>query len=207
MGNHQTCLGTSGRWSESNIAIRYSLWRYVVSVCGSVWFQFHFRGLRQLLQTLVPWLGGYLNSWPTSLHVGGALCHYLVWGERILLLLLLSRMLPLPKQSQQKINEHCCLLKNQVEWMIRANSLASHSLDPVLRAPNEKKLLEFELWSREGAIFASCKIPRAPPGLEVWVIMTCSMCFKPRAGAALWGSGGNSSGIWARFLSPGILKT
>ena len=30
-----------------------------------------------------------------------------------------------------------------------------------------------------------------------------NICFKPLAGAALWGPGGNSSRIWALFLNPG----
>ena len=112
-----------------------------------------------------------------------------------------------PHAIPTNTNEHCCLLKIQVELMILANSLASHSLAPVFRAPREKKLLESGTWRREGAILPSSKIPRAPPLFEVCVIITCSMVFNPLAGAALWGSGGNSGGTWDRFLNPGIRKT
>ena len=59
--------------------------------------------------------------------------------------------------------------------MILANSFISHSRWPVFLAPREKKLFESDTWSRDGAIFASFKIPLAPPGFDVWEIITCSI--------------------------------
>ena len=109
-----------------------------------------------------------------------------------------------PHAVPTNTKEHCCLLRNQVLWMILANSFMSHSRLPVFLAPREKKLFESDTWSRDGAILASFKIPLAPPGFDVWEIKTCSTASRFNAWFALCGAGGRWSATLARRLNPGI---
>ena len=94
----------------------------------------------------------------------------------LVLLLLLQQPLCPMHAVPTNTKEQSCLL--QVLWMILANSFMSHSRLPVFLAPREKKLLESDTWRREGAIFASFKIPLAPPGFDVWEIMTRSTAWR-----------------------------
>ena len=112
-----------------------------------------------------------------------------------------------PYAIPTKTKEHCCLLRYQVLWTFRANSFMSHSRWPASWPPGKRNCLKSDTWSRDGAIFASVKMPRAPPGFDVWVIIMCSIAGRPRAWFALWGAGGRSSAILARRRNPGILTT
>ena len=109
-----------------------------------------------------------------------------------------------PHAVPTNTKEHCSLLRNQVLWMILANSFMSHSRLPVFLAPREKKLFESDTWSRDGAILASFKIPLAPPGFDVWELITCSTASRFNAWFALCGAGGRWSATLALRLNPGI---
>ena len=147
---------------------------------------------------------GYWCWWPTFWPFDDVLCLHFLWGHNMLVLLLLLRQPLYPMLCPQILKSIVvCWGTRYCEWFLQTLSYPTQD-GQFSWLPGKRNCSNLIHGVGMGQSLPLSKIPLAPPGFDVWEIITCSIASRFNAWFALCGAGGRWSAILARRLNPGI---